>query len=243
MVYSFACLVEKITSRVSYRPGAWLTRKKMALLSLFFVFYPGPSRTIQGMDEVEAKYSIADQAEVRESLQAAGAEYLGKALQTDQFYDTPQGDLGQAGCGLRIRRLKILDTPAGLEADSQAMLTFKGPVQANVDVKIRREVETKIDSAEAMAEIIQASAGFERICTIQKRRESYSLGPCRVELDELPLLGFFVEIEGPRADIERTRKLLGIAGAHISGSYLGLLREQCRKMDTDATSITFERFP
>ncbi len=215
----------------------------MASRSLFFVSYPSPSRTIQAMDEVEAKYSIADQAEVRESLRLAGAEYLGKALQTDQFYDTPQGDLGLAGCGLRIRKLKILDTPAGLKADSQATFTFKGPVRANVDVKIRREVETRVESAEAIAEIIQASAGFERICTIQKRRESYSLGSCRVELDELPLLGFFVEIEGPQADIEQTRKLLGIAGTHVGGSYLGLLREQCRKMDTDATSITFERFP
>ncbi len=220
-----------------------MTRKKMASRSLFFVSYPSPSRTIQAMDEVEAKYSIADQAEVRESLRLAGAEYLGKALQTDQFYDTPQGDLGLAGCGLRIRKLKILDTPAGLKADSQATFTFKGPVRANVDVKIRREVETRVESAEAIAEIIQASAGFERICTIQKRRESYSLGSCRVELDELPLLGFFVEIEGPQADIEQTRKLLGIAGTHVGGSYLGLLREQCRKMDTDATSITFERFP
>ena len=42
-----------------------------------------------------------------------------------------------------------------------------------------------------------AALGYSRVLSFEKRRESWKLGGCNVELDELPHLGTFVEIEGP----------------------------------------------
>ena len=57
---------------------------------------------------------------------------------------------------------------------------------------------------------------------------SRPLDTCRVELDEVPLLGTFVEIEGPtEAAIEAALERLGLAGqATEPKSYVGLSAER-----------------
>ena len=195
------------------------------------------------MNEIEAKYPVENFTGVEKALKAVGAEYLGTFLQTDSFYDNPSGELREAGCGLRIRKLEVLQSPQGGQVDNRPIVTFKGPVEAQANVKIRRELQTRLDSADVLEEIFQAVAGFENVYTIQKRRSSYRLGTCQVELDELPLLGFFVEIEGPEEDIEDNRKILEIKTSHLNTSYLHLLMEKCREMGISANNITFDQFP
>lgn len=195
------------------------------------------------MNEIEAKYCVESFTNARKALQSAGAKYLGTTMQTDYFYDKPDATLRKAGCGLRIRKLEILKSPKSRQVDIRPLLTFKGPVQAQANVKIRRELETRLDSAEVLAEILQAAADFQNVYTIQKRRASYRLGLCQVELDELPLLGCFVEIEGPQGDIENSRALLGIEAKHINDSYLHMLIRRCEEMKIAARSITFDKFP
>ncbi len=194
------------------------------------------------MNEIEAKYSAADLKALEETLQTAGAKYLGTFLQTDFFYDKPSGELRKAGCGLRIRKLEVLKSPAGQQVDTRPIVTFKGPIQAAANVKKRRELETKIDSEEVIEEIFQNLAGFQNVWTIQKRRTSYRLGECQIELDELPLLGTFIEIEGPEEDIEKNRKILGIQAEHIHLSYLKMLIDKASELGIAETDITFENF-
>lgn len=197
---------------------------------------------MSNMNEIEAKYRVKNFTGVEKALQAVGAKYLGTFLQTDSFYDKPGGELRKAGCGLRIRKLEVLQCPEGEQVDSRPVVTFKGPVKDQVNVKIRRELETKLDSAAVLEEILQVAAGFENVCTIQKRRISYRLGKCQIELDELPLLGFFVEIEGPEEDIENNRKILGINTSHLNTSYLHMLMEKRQELGISTNSITFEGF-
>ncbi|MCK5113694.1 MAG: class IV adenylate cyclase [Phycisphaerae bacterium] len=175
-------------------------------------------------NEVEAKYRVDGFTAVRKRLNELGAEFLGTVRQTDTFFDDAAGSLQGAGCGLRLRREKILRRGTGATL-SGAMITFKGPVAKNRKVKIREEIETCVDSPDATVAIL-AACGFRAAVTIEKRRSSYRLGRARIELDQLPLLGTvgkFVEIEGvSERNVETVRKKLGIDGEHIPESYLAL---------------------
>ena len=107
-------------------------------------------------------------------------------------------------------------------------MTFKGPVVPG-PFKSREEIETGIEDPMAAATLVDR-LGFEAILIYEKRRESWSIGSCRIELDELPHLGLFVEIEGPdNSSIADVRDRIGLAGAtHERASYIGLLLAHCK---------------
>ena len=77
--------------------------------------------------------------------------------------------------------------------------------------------------------------------TIQKKRASYRLGQCVVELDELPLIGRFVEIEAPSPEkIESVRDQLGISAEPCTGHYIKLLTDACDRSSGQCLEITFD---
>ena len=160
---------------------------------------------------------------MKKHLNQQGAEFLGTVLQTDLFFDDSAESLRGRGCGLRLRCEKVLRRGAnGAPVDSRAIITFKGPVVKNTRVKIREEIETRLDSPKSAAAILSA-CGMNPTVSIQKRRSSYRIGRARIELDELPLLGKFVEIEGlSERNVETVRKRLNIDGDHIPESYLSM---------------------
>lgn len=156
--------------------------------------------------EIEAKFRIADPAAMREKLLAAEAESLGTVLGENTYFDTPDGTLRRSDCGLRIR---TIENPAG---DGKAVLTYKGPRREG-ELKIRAEEETAIESP-AAARAILSALGYKPTVSFQKRRESFRLGDARIELDELPELGFFLEIEADdESTVQVTRKTLGLENA------------------------------
>ena len=61
--------------------------------------------------------------------------------------------------------------------------------------------------------------------SFEKRRESWKLDGCSVELDEVPYLGVYVEIEGPsEADVLRVREKIKLAEVPIiRTSYIAML--------------------
>ena len=67
--------------------------------------------------------------------------------------------------------------------------------------------------------------GYEKAIVFEKKRRVYRLGGCEVALDELPLLGSFVEIEGPDGEkIADVQKNLGLSDLpSIKESYAGLM--------------------
>jgi len=74
-----------------------------------------------------------------------------------------------------------------------------------------------------MTELLQA-LGFSLRVVYEKRRESWLLDGCRVELDELPMFGTFVEVEGPEESaIQTAVQDLGLAEKDIvSESYVSM---------------------
>ena len=187
-------------------------------------------------NETEVKFAVEDLTAAAEALAAAGAECLGAFLETDRFFDTPDGTFRESDCALRLRTVRRLDEAAG--ADVRPLVTFKGPQQAHERLKVRREVQTRIEDAESLADILDA-CGLRAMVTVQKRRRRYRLDACVIELDELPLIGCFVEIEGPdERAIYAVRDKLQLTGEPITDSYLHLL-EAARPPGEEPDSFTF----
>lgn len=176
-------------------------------------------------DEIETKLRVSSFAAVRQALKAAEATYLSTVVQTDSFFDTAKRSLLARGCGLRLRRTRALRS-AGRLVDTRPLVTFKGPVKADRKAKIRRELQTHCDEPGVMEQILRA-VGMRKALTVEKRRASYKLGRCTVELDEVASLGRFVEIEGPseKAVLAAAEKL-GIAGETIKLGYAELLAKR-----------------
>lgn len=186
--------------------------------------------------ETEVKYRVESLQPVREALRARGAGHLGDVLETDCFFDTPDGDLLREDRGLRLRRSV---PPEG--GQCPAVLTYKGPRKPASQHKVREEVETTVGDADSTAEILCAS-GLRRVIEIQKRRQRWDLDGCEVSLDELPLLGTFVEIECESIErIESVRRALSLDAEAITASYFQMLAESCPRMGEQCDGATFEK--
>jgi adenylate cyclase class 2 len=172
--------------------------------------------------EIEAKLRVDSLARVSRRLKAIGAEFIGKLLQVDTHFDDAKGMLRKFDSTLRLRRQS-----SGLK--SEAILAFKGPRQKS-RFKQRQEIELAVSNGD-LAEMLIAELGFRKVIVIKKRRSVWQFGGCEVSLDELPVLGSFVEIEGPNEKkIAAVQKKLGLAGLpHIPESYASLMERKLRK--------------
>ena len=95
------------------------------------------------------------------------------------------------------------------------------------EFKKRQEIEIEIKGADSVEKLLSALA-YEKVLVFEKRRRIYRLGGCVVALDELPLLGSFLEIEGPDdKKIADVQKNLGLADLpHITESYASLVAKK-----------------
>ena len=170
------------------------------------------------MLEIEAKIKIDDFSPIRSRLKALDAQLIGQHHETNIFLDTPDKKLLSADSGLRLRRNHNFQNNK-----TQFVLTFKGP-RLPGQVKARQEYETEVSSDENTLSLLSC-LGFVPTLRFEKNRESWKLGDCKVELDDLPKLGRFVEIEGPdEARVLEVRGLLGLGSEPmIHESYAALL--------------------
>ena len=169
--------------------------------------------------EIEAKFQLTEPEAMRRLLAELGAEALGAVLEQNTYFDRADRSLQGRDCGLRLRVEQ-----AGGEA-SRVMLTYKGPRRPG-ELKIRQEEEVGVSSAKATRAIL-AGLGYEPTLSFQKRRERYRLGRAVVCLDELPELGFFLEIEAPdERAVQDVRKTLGLGDVPtVRASYIALVAE------------------
>lgn len=184
--------------------------------------------------EIEAKLKVDSHDEIRRSLSEAGATRLGFVLETNAIFDDSDRSLFAGGRGLRVRHVDVIDG-----SDSPPTMTYKGPRQPG-EFKTRQEIELAISDARA-AQSLLAALGFHKVVGFQKRRETWTLGDCHVELDEVPHLGHYVEVEGADADaVHDALQRLGLSGQPvITDSYIALLVDYCKQHDLDIDQIEF----
>ena len=172
--------------------------------------------------EIEAKLKVESHKEVIEKLAELGAEFLQEQLQKDFHFDDADSKLTKTDRCLRLRRQM-----AGRQ--EKIFLTYKGPKEKN-RFKRRKEFELEVKDAGSAQQLLSA-LGYEKKMSIEKKRRLWRLGECEVALDELPLLGCFVEIEGPdERTIADVQKTLGLSLLpHIQKSYAALMRKKLRQ--------------
>ena len=193
--------------------------------------------------EIEAKVRIADPEAFRRRM-AERSESGGETVFEDnRLFDDAAGTLLRRGAALRVRE----ERPAGGEP-LRATLAYKGP-RAESELKRREEIEIEVQAAPGphgggapgLADIFQAM-GLRETFRYQKRRAVWHVGECEVALDELPHLGWFVEVEGPTEKAVRAcLEDLGLADESlVADDYIHLLTEELKRLGLDPTRAVFE---
>ena len=181
--------------------------------------------------EIEAKLKVDSLQKTVEKLDGLGAEFLEEQLQTDYYFDDANTSLIKTDRCLRLRRLLV-------GKSERFFLTYKGAREKN-DFKKRQEIEIEIKDADATEKILSA-LGYKKVLVFEKKRCIWQLNDCVIALDELPLLGNFVEIEGPNdRKIAEVQKDLGLSDLlHIPESYATLMEKKLHqsKLQRDTKS-------
>ena len=138
--------------------------------------------------EIEAKLKVDSLPEIERKLSELSAEFLAGQLQTDYHFDDADTTLTKTDRCLRLRQQIV-------GKSERFFLTYKGAKEKS-NVKKRQEIEFEISNADSARKLLSA-LGYEQTLIVEKKRRVWQLGDCEVALDELPLLGDFVEIEGP----------------------------------------------
>lgn len=173
--------------------------------------------------ETEIKMQVDDLDAVRSKLRALGAVRVGSRFEVNAFFDSAERSLKSHDQGLRLRSMKQED------GSESSVITFKGPA-TQTQVKSREEIEFSIGSFDDAAALL-GKLGYQPTLSFEKRRETWELDGCLVELDELPHLGTFVEVEGDsEAAVLAVRTRLQLNGsALISKGYIRMIDELVRE--------------
>lgn len=183
--------------------------------------------------ELEAKMQVPDHVPVRDALHAQGAARVGSVMELNTFFDTKDRALLAQDKGLRVRHACDFET-----GDERHVITYKGSQQAGA-LKNREEIEIAADDGEQAALLLER-LGYGPTLSFEKRRETWRVDDCLVELDELPQLGCFVEIEGPDEEaVLSVRDALDLNHYPlVKKSYIAMVDELLKA--TGATKLEFE---
>ncbi len=184
--------------------------------------------------EIEAKMRLADRQAIVDRLRELGAEAQGEILETNTYFDTEAHRLKSGDEGLRIRVEQHAD------GSQRATITHKGP-RAHGRLKSRAEHEVAIEDPRAAGDLLSA-IGFAPVLSFEKRRTRYRLDDCCIELDALPYLGDYIEIEGPSDEhVLSVRQRLGLDDVPlVRASYIAMLDNHLREHRLNTSMIRLE---
>ncbi len=166
--------------------------------------------------EVEIKLPVADPAALRRRLKALGFRLaVPRIRERNWLFDDPAGRLRRSGRLMRLRR-----------QGREWRLTAKGSGLPG-GPKRRPEIELLLPQGAAFRQLLLL-LGFAESWFYEKYRALYRprAGAGEAALDQTPI-GWFLELEGPPAWIDRTALALGYRRAdYILASYADLFRRR-----------------
>jgi adenylate cyclase class 2 len=168
--------------------------------------------------ETEIKVKIEDVEGLCLQLNALNPSILAERHFEDNYVlDFPDGKLQSRQCLLRVRF-----------ARGCGLLTFKGPPRPDGIFKTREELETGVEDAAAMLQVLER-IGMSVCFRYQKYRCEFELGQVHVAVDETPI-GNYVEFEGAEDGILALAHTMGIAETQfLRLSYYSLYLEHCQR--------------
>lgn len=155
------------------------------------------------MREIETRTRLSpdNAATMPEVLGKMGFQAVGSWEQLDVMFDLPDGSLFRGGCKIRLRRER-----------GTMELTYKGTMIGRTDISDRTETNIKIspEQFDECKQLLEA-LGFPELFQIKKERQLWRRGSVSVTLDEWPIIGPILELEGPENEIIALEKLFGDA--------------------------------
>jgi predicted adenylyl cyclase CyaB len=161
-------------------------------------------------NEIEAKVflSRAKIARLKEKILKAGGKRNGISEEKNFILDHPGGTLKKKGDLLRVRIFR----------NGKGLVTFKKTIKGGRKsrFKAKKEKEVEVGDGEGVLRTFE-SMGLVKKWRYDKRRESFRLGKINIEIDTLPVLGTFVEVEArSEKELEKALKELGLDKEEIS---------------------------
>ena len=166
--------------------------------------------------EIEVKFVLRDRNALVRKLDEIGAQRLYPETFEDNIVLDRRGELRTKGSMLRVRKF-----------GRYSLVTYKGPVAFEGNVKTRDEVQTGVESFELAIQLFD-TLGYKPVFRYQKFREVWRVSEVEVVLDRTPI-GDFFEIEGAVDTIRAVATQLGMNMDHaIRQSYADLYRQHRR---------------
>ena len=157
------------------------------------------------MREVELKCVVDDMPQRCAAIERAGATRVFAGRLQDRRYDTPDRALVSRDHVLRVRVYES-------GADTRAEVDFKGPTSFEDGYKIREEIGTELNDANAFVTILDR-LGYEATITIDRDIVQYDLGGAMIRFETYPRMDVLVEVEGTPEQIEHAIAALGLPRA------------------------------
>lgn len=134
------------------------------------------------MREIEVKILEINKTAVEKKLRQLGAQKVFDGFVDVRMYDKPDGALKQKGILLRLRK-----------KGKKGELTVKTDFRRTPRAKTSSEHETAVDfiAAQKMLNVL----GFIESFRMKKHRIEYALGRTHFEIDKIPGIPWFIEIE------------------------------------------------
>jgi len=182
--------------------------------------------------EVELKFPLKDSEPMRKLLIDMGFSSSGRVFENNIVFDTPGGTLESSGKLLRLRQ------------DSKVRLTYKEPPADSTHAgrfKVKQESELIVTDFETMRYILRR-LGFTRERVYEKYREHFTRGTgVSAEIDRLPHMGFFLELEAPAESMVQLAAGLGFEpGQGSRENYFQLFQAHCSRTGLKFSDMRFE---
>jgi adenylate cyclase class 2 len=149
--------------------------------------------------EIETKFRVEAPAEFRAKLAGVGARFLSRELERDVYY------AGPAKADVTSIRLRTMD--------KKGLFTIKSMPDTRPDaspgLKVLEELQVEVADADALGRMLDMM-GYVPQLRKEKVRETYDWRGILICLDELPYLGFFLEVEAPEDGIKAAVSALGL---------------------------------
>ena len=163
--------------------------------------------------ETETKFKLECPSVFRRKLAKIKARFISKKTERDIYYRDPSGRV--AADVIRLRRV-----------GRKCIFTVKKRVFSTRSrtYKVREELEASVDDAKAFGEMLK-ELGFRPFFRKKKIRELYTWKGAKILIDQLPKIGYYVEIEAPIKKIKKLARNLDLdMKKATSKNYRELLR-------------------
>ena len=195
--------------------------------------------------EEEVKFRFKDIAHSQEIFRMLCYHYGTPVitLEKNRLFDTPQGELRSKGWILRLRSVLTFDMARNVRDCMRFILTVKKPTNRK-SVRWEEEMDVGQTTNDVRRVISRlGKLGFTKVFFYEKLRSDFRIGGLVVTLAELPLLGYWLEIEGKEREISACARLLGFKRKDaITSDFRTLWEEFARANNLPAfKKLTFPR--